>query len=104
MSKLFVIFCKDKPDSLDLRMTNRPAHLEFARGFGERLKLAGPILTEKEGSPCGSLVVIEGESVEEVEGLLKQDPYCKAGLFQSTEVRPWLPVAGDWLPGEERQL
>ena len=57
---LYALICKDKPDHLQVRLDNRPAHVEFLRKLNEAgtLKLAGPFLNE-EGKPYGSLVVIE---------------------------------------------
>ena len=39
---LFAIFCTDKEDYLDVRLDNRPAHVEHLRGIGEQLIFAGP--------------------------------------------------------------
>ena len=33
---LFVATCIDKPDSVDKRMENRPAHLAYLNGLGAR--------------------------------------------------------------------
>ena len=38
---LYVLVCNDKPNSLELRLANREAHLAYARGFAGRLKVAG---------------------------------------------------------------
>lgn len=85
---LFAILCDDKPGSLDLRTETRSAHLDHLNGLGEALKFAGPFLDEA-GKPCGSLVVIEATDKAAAEQIAKSDPYAKAGLFETVNVRPW---------------
>ena len=82
---LYVLVCNDKPNSLDLRLANREAHLAYARGFADRLKVAGPLLDEA-GNMSGSLLILEAGSLEEARGFNLGDPYQKAGLFASVQV------------------
>ena len=86
---LFAVICKDKPDSLDLRLANRPDHVEFLKGLGENLKLAGPFTSEDGDGMDGSLLIVEAESQAAAEAMVSDDPYAGAGLFASTEVKPW---------------
>ena len=37
----------------------------------------------------GSLVVIEAASLEAARAIAAGDPFAKAGLFASVEIRPW---------------
>jgi len=104
MGNLYLVICKDKPDHLDLRKATRPTHLEFLKAYGDNLKVGGPFLTGEDGTPCGSMLVVEGESLEAIEALVKRDPYFEAGLFETVEIRPWVPVAGAWHPEDMRQI
>jgi len=92
---LYVLYCRDKPDSLSLRTGNRPAHLEYASQAGERLRLAGPML-DADGMPCGSLMIMEAASQEAAELTVRHDPYFTAGLFEQVDVYPFKPVLGTW--------
>ena len=85
---LFALICTDKPDSVDLRMNNRPDHLAFLNGLGDRLKAGGPFVNDA-GAPIGSLVVIEANDQAEAEQIAAEDPYAKAGLFKSVEIKAW---------------
>lgn len=90
---LFALICTDKaPEGLKLRLGNRPDHLAFLAGLGERLKMAGPFLDDKGESPNGSLVIIEAKTIEEAWEIAAQDPYAKAGVFEHVEIRAlkWL--------------
>jgi uncharacterized protein YciI len=43
---------------------------------------------------CGSLIVIEAESLDAARVIAASDPFAKAGLFETVEIRPWLRVLG----------
>ena len=85
---LFALLCNDRPDGLQLRLDTRAAHLDYLSGLGDQLKFAGPFLGE-EAKPNGSLVVIEAASLEAARQIAANDPYAKAGLFSSVDIRPW---------------
>ncbi len=85
---LFALICTDKPESVELRMKVRPDHLAFLEGLGSAMKGAGPF-TDDAGNPTGSLILVEAENRSAAETLAARDPYAKAGLFSSVEIRPW---------------
>ncbi|MFJ6328580.1 MULTISPECIES: YciI-like protein [unclassified Rhizobium] len=87
---LFAFVCKDKPGYLNVRMETRPAHVEYLNKLNAEgtLKMAGPFL-DAEGKPNGSLVVVKAESVEAAVAIADADPYTKAGLFESVEIKPF---------------
>ncbi|MGH6866674.1 MAG: YciI family protein [Methyloceanibacter sp.] len=87
---LYTLICTDKPNSLALRKTSRPDHLAYLESLGDILILAGPF-TEDDGMTMnGSLIVIEAPSREAAMAIAEQDPFAKAGLFASVDIRPWL--------------
>jgi uncharacterized protein YciI len=88
---LFVVIAKDKPNSLELRMATRNSHFEYVKATGA-VRLAGPFLDEK-GEMCGSLIVIEAVNLDAAKNWQANDPYAKAGLFQSAEVHSWKATA-----------
>lgn len=95
---LYVIIAKDKAGSVDLRMSTRTAHLDYLAGAGDRLKVAGPLLTPgSEPKPIGSMIVIDAASEAAVQLFADNDPYAHAGLFESVEIRPWKAAVGHWV-------
>lgn len=92
----FVALCLDKPDSLATRLENRPAHLAFLGEKPEVVKLAGPFL-DSAGQPCGSMLVLDCPDQAFAQAFLADDPYAKAGLFASVELRPFKPALGTYL-------
>lgn len=88
---LFAVICRDAAGKLQTRLDTRESHLAFlAEQPG--LKLAGPFI--EDGQPCGSLLVVEGDSLAAVRDWAAGDPYVAAGLFASTEVIEWRKVIG----------
>ena len=87
---IFTLICKDRPGHLEVRLSNRPAHVDYLDGLNAagKLKFAGPFLGE-DGKPLGSLVAVEARDRAEAEALAAGDPFAKAGLFESTEILPW---------------
>ncbi len=85
---LFAIICVDKPSSLEIRKTNREAHLDFLKNLGDRLKAGGPLL-DGEGNPAGSLLIVEADSQEGARAISEKDPYGSAGLFEEANVQQW---------------
>lgn len=87
---LYALICTDKPDSLAVRKANRPDHLAYLKGLGGKLVLAGPF-TESDGETMtGSLIVVDAASLQEAKDIAAGDPFAKAGLFASVEIRPWI--------------
>ena len=88
----FVLICRDKPGSLQLRLDSRAAHLAYIEATGV-VTLAGPFLDD-EGNSNGSLVVLDVADRAAAEVWAAGDPYAKAGLFGSTEISAWKRTIG----------
>ncbi len=91
----FALICTDKPDGLSLRKETRAQHLDWLRPQEEagRVVFGGPFLDDA-GEMTGSLIVFDVADRAEAEALAASDPYAKAGLFSSTELKAWKWVAG----------
>ena len=89
-----VVYARDKPDSVDLRLATRPAHLEYFTAIGSRLRTGGPLMDADTGKPKGSMMILEVESLDEAAEIMANDPYAKAGLFDTVEITPWTWVFG----------
>lgn len=85
---LYALICTDKPNALQTRLDNRADHLAFLKAMGDKLKAAGPFMDD-DGGMTGSLVVIEAANRDEALAVASEDPYARAGLFESVEIRPW---------------
>ena len=87
---IFALLCQDKPGHLQVRLDNRPAHVDYLNGLNAKgvLKFAGPFL-DADGKPNGSLVALEVDGKPEAEAIAANDPYALAGLFERVDIKPW---------------
>lgn len=92
---LFALICTDKPNALATRKAKRPEHLAYLKSLGDTLRLAGPFTEEDGESMNGSLLVIEAPSMSAAREIAAGDPFAKAGIFASVEIRPWLWTIGN---------
>lgn len=88
---MFIFRAWDKEGALDIRMSNRDAHVAWLKSLGDKLKLAGPSLDDA-GQMNGSMLVLDYDNQAELEAELANDPYAKAGLFVKTQISPFKAV------------
>ena len=95
----YVIYSKDREDSLQSRLAARPAHVARLEALLDqgRLLLAGPrpALDTADPGPAGflgSLVVAQFDSLAEAREWSDADPYVEAGVYESVEVTPFKRV------------
>lgn len=87
---LYVLICEDKADSLEMRQSLRPQHLEFISDYDVRF--AGPMLADDETTMIGSIIFIEAQDREAVEAFSAADPYRVGGLFEKVTIKPFRQV------------
>ena len=88
----FILECLDKPGQLELRLKNRPDHLAYVERHLAHVVVAGPIMAEDGQTPVGSLLILDLPDRRAVEAFAAEDPYAKAGLFETVTIRPWRRV------------
>ncbi len=89
---LIALIARDKPEALQVRLDNRAAHLAYIEETGV-VAQAGPLL-DQDGNMAGSLVILDVEDMAAGEAWATNDPYAKAGLFETTDLVTWKKVIG----------
>ena len=89
---LVAVITTDKDGALQTRLDNRDAHLAYIKETGI-VAMAGPFL-DADGAMCGSLIVLDVDSVDAAESWAENDPYNKAGLFSDVRIQEWKKVVG----------
>jgi uncharacterized protein len=96
---LYAIVATDVPDSLEKRLSVRPAHVERLVALKEqgRMVLAGPNPAIDSIDPgaagfSGSLIVAEFESLAAAQAWADTDPYIAAGVYANVSVKPFKQV------------
>ena len=92
---LYAVLFEDDPNlGSDVRRRHMPAHLAFLERNAARIKAAGP-LRGPSGDPAGGLWVVEADSAEAVDALVREDPFWVTGLRRSVRVHQWAQVFAD---------
>jgi uncharacterized protein YciI len=95
---LFAVTRHDKPNSLDLRLSERPRHLEYLETILGKIMYGGALLDDA-GKQIGSILIIDVADAAAADAFAIADPYVDAGLFADTSIRPFRLVFRDgaWL-------
>lgn len=93
---LFAILFEDEPaNAAAIRGEYLSDHLDFLQVSGNFIRAAGPLRHPDESAVGGGLWLVEAQNTEEVERLLKEDPFTAAGLRRSVQVLVWDQVFAD---------
>jgi len=85
----FIVFAIDKPGHVDMRQSIRPDHLEYLKSQKDIIVTAGPMQSDDGAAMIGSMLVIDVADRAAAEAFAQNDPYAKAGLFESTVIKRW---------------
>lgn len=86
------LMARDKAGALQTRLDNREAHIAYLKDTGV-VAQAGPLLDDA-GEMCGSLVILDVEDMATAQAWADNDPYAKAGLFDTVTLTAWKRVIG----------
>lgn len=96
---LYAIIADDVADSLEKRLSARPAHLKRLQELQDagRLLLAGPHPAVDSDNPgpagfTGSLIVAEFDNLQAAQQWADADPYIDAGVYAKVTVKPFKKV------------
>ena len=96
---LYVNYAEYIADSLEKRLSVRPAHLARLQLLHDegRLLTAGPMPAVDSNEPgaagfSGSTVIAEFESLEAAQSWANDDPYIAAGVYRQVSVKPYKKV------------
>ena len=90
--KTFAVLITYGENIVERRAPYREAHLSRLRQLHTDGKL---VMAGAWNDPIdGGLLVFRANSREEVEAVMRDDPYTQAGLFLDTRIREWNVVVG----------
>ena len=85
---IWVILCKDKPNSLNARLKIIDEHRAYLSTNPIKTLISGP-LTDKEGNMIGSFFMVEASSEEEIKVFQHNDPIFKANIWDEIIISPF---------------
>ncbi len=86
---LFAVIFRDKPSHGPVRQQWLGAHLRWVDEHRAVVRVAGSLRRETGEVPIGGLWIVEAESKQAVDALLRTDPFWTAGLRESVEILHW---------------
>ena len=87
----YLLHCMDKEGHGDVRARTREAHLQWLID-SKRVHIGGPLQSpsDEDMGTVGTLLLVNGDDVDEVREWATGDPYVQAGLFSEMTVAPLL--------------
>lgn len=85
----FLVICRASGDVTPLRRRARRAHLQYMIAHRGEIVHGGAILSPETGEMVGMLLVMDLPTRQRVDGFLREEPYCAAGMFTEIRVEPW---------------
>ena len=88
----YAVMFEDNDDKAGKRAEFMKEHLAFLRMNAAQVSAAGPLNDAGNGSPAGGLWLVSAKSPDEVEALVKADPFWPTGLRKSYTILEWTKV------------
>ena len=81
---MFAYWMMDRPGMAETRQAKRAEHRAYLAAVESRIHFAGPLVAE--ASVIGSLLVVDHPDRAAAEAWIADEPFTKAGVYQSTEM------------------
>ncbi len=88
----WMIKCRSKPGTDELRTATIPAHKAHLDKYRENTWFSGPLFTDDGSSAIGSLRFIEFPDRAAAQAYIEADPYTTKGIFESINIQRWEPA------------
>ncbi|MFO1319124.1 MAG: YciI family protein [Burkholderiales bacterium] len=85
----YAIQTVDKPGSAEIRAATRPAHLDYLKAHQHLLLAAGALIDDDGTGGNGGILLVDTDDRAAAERFIAEDPFTKAGLFQTVTVTRW---------------
>ena len=87
---IFAFHLIDRPDAAELRQRVRPEHKAYLAAVADKIAFAGPLTKDDGQTMVGSLLVIDFEDRAAAERWMADEPFTKAGVYETTSVYPFI--------------
>ncbi len=85
----YAILTRDKPDRGHLRAETRAEHVAWLDTKKDILLAAGALIDDDGAGGHGGVLIIDTDERAAAEAFIAEDPFTKAGLFESVTVTRW---------------
>ena len=88
----FIVEFEDNEGMSHVRQQHMAKHLSFLELNHKCIEAAGPLFHVESGEGAGGMWIVEADSAQTVDELVKSDPFWPTGLRKSYSVRGWKQV------------
>ncbi len=89
---IYILLFEDNEESSDKRMEHMEEHLNFLSEKSSQIHAAGPLTNAETKKQAGGLWLVEANNLEDVQKLVKEDPFWPTGLRKSIQILEWNQV------------
>lgn len=82
---MYLAMLTTNPEKLSLREQIRAQHDDYWSGRMERIRLAGPLLSD-DGTRLGQILILDADDREAAADLVMKDPFVASGLFSDVKI------------------
>jgi|ERR1700754_4076454 uncharacterized protein len=86
----FTVYCLDHPGMVQRRLEHYEAHKAYLQTAPVRALISGPLLESDGETMIGSFFLYEADRFDVLQRFVDEDPFNKAGIWRTIEVRPFL--------------
>ncbi|OUL72752.1 YciI family protein [Paraburkholderia hospita] len=86
----YIVYCLDHDGMVEKRLENYDAHKAYLATSPVKTLVSGPVVAEDNQTMIGSFFLYESDSIEEVRAFNQADPFNKAGIWKTVDIRPFL--------------
>ena len=95
MSDLFVVICRDQPNSKPARAACLSKHLTHIENEIDRISFAAALKDDNDEF-FGSIAIVKSNSCSDARSFIRQDPFFRGNVWANLEVHRLGPAAGFW--------
>jgi uncharacterized protein YciI len=86
----FTVYCLDHPNMVERRLEHYDAHKAYLQTAPVKTLISGPLTKADGQTMIGSFFLYEADGVEEIKTFVEADPFNKAGIWDTVDIRPFI--------------
>jgi uncharacterized protein len=86
----FTVYCLDHDGVVERRLEHYDAHKAYLQTSPVKTLISGPLTRVDGTTMIGSFFLYEAEEIAAIEAFVKDDPFNKAKIWKSIDIRPFI--------------
>jgi uncharacterized protein YciI len=86
----YTVYCLDHDNMVERRLEHYEDHKAYLATSPVKMVMSGPLLAGDEKTMIGSFFLYEADDIGDVKRFNSNDPFNKAGIWRTVDIRPFL--------------